>query len=117
MHVQKDQLQNTANCRNTLRATISAPNPRRNWVQILLLSFCMTGLAFNILTTMSAFTTRLMALPQSKLVFLASGAFLFFWMMAQIILWLTGVGVLGRLLRGRAMTLREGLDDLFLRRA
>ena len=117
MHVHRDQLQSTANCRNTLRAAISAPHQRRNWVQILMLGFCMTGLAFNILTTLTAFTTRLMALPQSKLVFLATGAFLFFWMMAQIILWLTGIGVLGRMLRGRAMTLREGLDDLFLRRA
>lgn len=116
MRVHRDQLQNTANCRNTLRAAITAPNPRRNWVQIMLLSFCMTGLAFNILTTMNAFSARLMVLPQSKLIFLASGAFLFFWMMTQVILWLTGIGVLGRMLRGRAMTLREGLDDLFLHR-
>ena len=42
---------------------------------------------------------------------------LFFWLAAQAILWTIGVGALGRMLRGKAMTLNEALSDLFLRRA
>ena len=104
-------------CRNSLRAAIAVPQRSRNWVQIVFLAFCISGLSFNISTTASAFFARMLAMPQAHAFAIATGIFLFFWLAAQAILWAIGVGALGRLLRGRAMTLNEALTDLFLRRA
>ena len=39
----------TADCRTSLRVAIAAPHyKRRNWVQIVLTAFCLSGLGFNI---------------------------------------------------------------------
>ena len=106
-----------ATCRNTLRTLIAVPQRSRNWVQIVFLFFCISGLSFNISTTASAFFARMLAMPQAHALAILSGIFLFFWLAAQAILWTIGVGALGRMLQGRAMTLNEALSDLFLRRA
>lgn len=104
-------------CRNSLRAAIAVPQRSRNWVQILFLGFCISGLSFNISSTAVAFFARMLAMPQAHAMAIAAGVFLFFWLATQAILWAIGVGALGRMLRGRAMTLGEALGDLFLRRA
>lgn len=106
-----------ATCRNTLRAAIVAPPKKRNWVQITLTSFCLGGLSFNIAATASAFLARMLAMPQAQPLAALAGIFLFFWLAAQAIFWVSGVGVLGRLLSGRVLTVREGLDDLYLHRS
>ena len=105
-----------ATCRNTLRAAIMAAPRNRNWVQIALMTFCMAGLSFNIATTTSAVLARMLAMPQAQPLAVVTGVFLFFWLAAQAVFWVTGVGVLGRLVTARAMTFREGLDDLLLHR-
>lgn len=104
-------------CRSSLRAAIAVPQRSRNWVQILFLGFCIAGLSFNISSTASAFFARMLAMPQAQVLAVATGVFLFFWLATQAIIWTIGVGALGRMLRGRAMTLGEALGDLFLRRA
>ena len=104
-------------CRASLRAAIAVPQRSRNWVQIAFLGFCIAGLSFNISTTAAAFFSRMLAMPQANALAVATGIFLFFWLATQAILWTIGVGALGRLLRGKAMTLNEAMSDLFLRRA
>ena len=103
-------------CRNTLRAAIAVPQASRNWVQIVFMTFCLSGLSFNISATASAFFARMLAMPQAQGIAILSGIFLFFWLATQAIAWAIGIGALGRMLRGRAMTLNEALTDLFLRR-
>ena len=108
----------TANCRTSLRAAIASPHhKRRNWVQICLVAFCLAGLGFNISATVSAFARHMASFAQGQSLSTLLAIFLFFWLATQAILWVTGIGVLNRLLKGRVLTLREGLDDLFLHRS
>lgn len=105
----------TPNCRTSLRtAIIQSRARRRNFVQIFLVSFCLVGLVFNISATATTLTDKLATLNA-----LAPGAwavFLFFWLATQTVISLFGAGALARLATGRALSLREALDDILLHR-
>lgn len=105
--------QSIANCRHTLRVAIAHKPRRRNWVQIVLCGFGMAGLASNIAAT-GAGVVKAIGVGAGLMAF-AKLVFLFFWLAAQIVFWLIAVGVLGRLVAGRALTIREAADGMLMR--
>lgn len=105
--------QSIANCRRSLRAAIAHKPRRRNWVQIGLCAFGMAGLASNLSGTAAGVLKAIGV--GAGLVGFAKLVFLFFWLAAQIVLWLMALGVLGRLVAGRALTIREAADDMLTR--
>ena len=101
------------NCRQSLRAAIADKPRRRNWVQIGLCGFGMAGLATNISAT-GAGVVKSMGFAAGVIGF-AKLVFLFYWLAAQVVLWLIAVAVFGRLVSGRAMTMREAADEILIR--
>ena len=101
-------------CRQSLRAAIIRTSRRRNWVQVGLCTFGLAGLGTNIAAT-GLGVGKTMALAAGGVLAFAKLVFLFYWLAAQILLWLLAVGVLGRLLSGRALTMREAADGLLSR--
>lgn len=116
MRVQRANLtdQQQAACRASLRAAIVRRPRSRNWLQIGLCTFGLAGLATNIAATGGA-VGKVMLIAATGLLGFAKLGFLFFWLAAQVVLWTIGAGVLGRLVSGRAMTMREAADDILTR--
>lgn len=106
--------QTAASCRHTLRAAIKSRSRRRNWLQIGLCTFGLAGLATNVSATGGALGKTMLISATGALGF-AKLAFLFFWLAAQVVIWLIGAGVLGRLVGGRALTMREAAEDVLVR--
>ena len=116
MRVQHTPLtdQQQAACRHSLRAAIVRRPQARNWLQIGLCTFGLAGLATNLSATGGA-VAKTMMIATTGLFGFAKLGFLFFWLAAQVVMWLIGAGVLGRLVSGRAMTMREAADDILTR--
>ncbi|MEM9059528.1 MAG: hypothetical protein AAGD13_03625 [Pseudomonadota bacterium] len=105
------------NCRTSLRSAITeSAHARRNWVQIVLICFCMSGMVFNIANTATTLTGKLVDPSGLSIALGVWTIFLFFWLATQVVVWLFGAGALGRLVTGRALSLREALDDMLLHR-